>query len=157
MLEFLKTYSISDILIFLVMFALAFKGVITFWDWGVERLRKIFNKEYEEKNSKTAIQKLINSNAAQMKELMEKQDTIIEEVKNIKSDIKLLTDADQADIKAWITEKHHLFCYEKKYIDDYNLDCIEKRYHYYTLEGGNSFIADLMKEIRQLPKQPPNE
>lgn len=157
MLEFLKTYSITDILIFLVMFALAFKGVITFWDWGVERLRKIFNKEYEEKNSKTAIQKLINNNTEQMKELIGKQDTIIEEIKNIKSDIKLLTDADQADIKAWITEKHHFFCYEKKYIDDYNLDCIEKRYHYYTLEGGNSFIADLMKEIRQLPKQPPNK
>lgn len=157
MLEFLKTYSITDILIFLVMFALAFKGVITFWDWGVERLRKIFNKEYEEKNSKTAIQKLINNNTEQMEELIGRQDTIIEEIKNIKSDIKLLTDADQADIKAWITEKHHFFCYEKKYIDDYNLDCIEKRYHYYTLEGGNNFITDLMKEIRQLPKQPPNK
>ena len=44
------------------------------------------------------------------------------------------------------------FCYEKRQIDDYSLDCLEKRYTHYVEEGGNSFIHDLMEDIRALPK-----
>ena len=87
-----------------------------------------------------------------MSRLLDSQASIINKIDTIENKVQLLTEADQYDIKAWITEKHHYFCYEKKWIDDYNLDCIEKRYHYYTLEGGNSFIADLMEEIRTLPR-----
>ena len=40
-----------------------------------------------------------------------------------------------------------------KCIDDFSLDCIEKRFAHYQDEGGNSFIAALMAEIRALPKE----
>ena len=63
-----------------------------------------------------------------------------------------MVESDKDDIKAWITEKHHFYCYEKRHIDDYSLDCIEKRYAHYQDEGGNSFVEDLMKDIRKLPK-----
>ena len=66
--------------------------------------------------------------------------------------IKIIVCCHKDDIKAWITEKHHYFCYKVGHIDDYNLDCIEKRYSHYRHEGGNSFVDDLMKEIRALPK-----
>lgn len=154
MAEFLQSYSLSEILIFLVMFAVAFKGVVSFFDWGIDRLRKIFKKEQQKEDVHNALKEAIDSTNVQIKDLASNQNEMIKELKDIKLNIQLLTEADQADIKAWITEKHHHFCYEKKYIDDYNLDCIEKRYHYYQLEGGNSFVADLMKEIRALPKQP---
>lgn len=154
MAEFLQSYSLSEILIFLVMFAVAFKGVVSFFDWGIERLRKIFKKEQQKEDIHNSLKESIDNTNVQMKDLASNQNEMIKELKDIKLNIQLLTEADQADIKAWITEKHHHFCYEKKYIDDYNLDCIEKRYHYYQLEGGNSFVADLMKEIRALPKQP---
>ena len=66
--------------------------------------------------------------------------------------MSILLASDKDDIKSWITEKHHYFCYEKKVIDDYSLDCIEKRYQHYVDEGGNSYVATLMREIRALPK-----
>ena len=56
------------------------------------------------------------------------------------------------DIKSWLVEKHHYFCYEKGYIDDYSLDCMERRYRHYADEGGNSYAATLMAEVRALPK-----
>ena len=37
-------------------------------------------------------------------------------------------DAKDDDIKSWITEKHHYYCYSQEWIDDYSLDCIERRY-----------------------------
>jgi hypothetical protein len=64
-------------------------------------------------------------------------------------------DSDKDDIKAFITDKHHYFCYERKWIDDYSMDCIERRYSHYKDEGGNSFIATLMDELKALPKQSP--
>jgi hypothetical protein len=36
--------------------------------------------------------------------------------------------SDKDSIKAFITKEHHYFCYEKGWIDDYNLDCLEKRF-----------------------------
>ena len=71
--------------------------------------------------------------------------------------INILIDSDKDDIKSFITKEHHFYCYEKHWIDDYSLDCIERRYKHYQEENGNSFVADLMKEIRQLPKQEPIE
>ena len=43
------------------------------------------------------------------------------------------------------------------YIDDFSLDCIEKRFKHYSDEGGNSFIENFMKDLRALPIQSPKE
>lgn len=48
MMALLETYSFTEIAIFVVMFAIAFKGVVTFWDWLVSRLSVHFKKENEE-------------------------------------------------------------------------------------------------------------
>ena len=67
--------------------------------------------------------------------------------------VNMLIDSDKDDIKAYITRRHHYFMYQKGWIDDYSLDCIEKRYSHYQDEGGNSFIGSLMQQIRDLPKK----
>ena len=41
----------------------------------------------------------------------------------------------------------------KGYIDDFSMDAIEKRYDHYKAEGGNSYISDLMHDLRKLPKK----
>ena len=64
--------------------------------------------------------------------------------------------SDRDDIKAFITRQHHYFVYQKGWIDDYSLDCIQRRYSHYIEEGGNSFIEGLMREIRKLPKKHPS-
>lgn len=148
MAELITNYSWSEIILFVIAFAAAIKGVVTFWDWGKDRLRKVYDKE----DKIEEIKNLIVENTKQMNEFSNIQAQTIDEIQHLKENITNLTASDKDDIKAWITEKHHHFCYENKYIDDYSLDCIEKRYAHYVDEGGNSFISTLMEEIRNLPK-----
>ena len=148
MAELITNYSWSEIILFVIAFAAAIKGVVTFWDWGKDRLRKVYDKE----DKIEEIKSLIVENTKQMNEFSNIQAQTINEIQHLKENITNLTASDKDDIKAWITEKHHHFCYENKYIDDYSLDCIEKRYAHYVDEGGNSFISTLMEEIRNLPK-----
>jgi hypothetical protein len=43
-----------------------------------------------------------------------------------------------------------------KWIDDFSLNCLEKRYEHYLAEKGNSFVHNLMDDLRALPKKPPD-
>ena len=142
LIQLLKQFDITTFLTFTIVLALAAKGVIIFFDWVKERLMKMFNKQ-------TKKQKQI--------EQLQQQEESIKELKNnmesIQSKMNLLIESDKDDIKAWITEKHHFYCYQQKYIDDYTLDCLEKRFSHYEVEGGNSFVHNLMEELRALPKK----
>lgn len=62
------------------------------------------------------------------------------------------TDRLQENTRSYIIDKHHYFCYQIRAIDDMNLQSLERRYMYYKADGGNSFIDQLMEEIRQLPR-----
>lgn len=140
MKELFTQYTIKEIIIFVIVLALAIKGLIIFYDWAHDRLRKHFNKETEKDKVNEQLNKIIKS-----------QEELNETVGKISKQVNILLNSDKDDIKAWLTEKHHYFCYKLGYIDDFNLDCIEKRYSHYKEENGNSFIADLMEDIRKLP------
>lgn len=157
MIEILQKYSFVEIVIFIVALAVSIKGVITFYDWAVSRLRTVFNKEHQEKTEADKIEKRFERNEKALAELKSEQDKISDALSSLMDRIELLVNSDKDDIKAFITREHHYFCYQKGWIDDYSLDCIEKRYEHYVKEKGNSFIEGFMEEIRELPKRPPNE
>ena len=71
-------------------------------------------------------------------------DNIKKVLNTLQDSINLLIESDKDDIKQSITKDHHYFCYQLKSIDDYSLDCIEKRFSHYEEEGGNSFVQVLM-------------
>ena len=136
----MEMYSIEQIILFIVVFAVAVKGLIDFYDWARKRVGVAIDTKNEKDKIREDIDKLLDMQVEQNK--------IIDE---LTQSVELLLKSDKDEIKAWITEKHHYFVYELKYIDDYSLDCIEKRYAHYKAEGGNSFVADLMEDIRSLP------
>lgn len=150
--DLLTQYTPIDIIIFLVVFLTALKtfGVTLEWLW--ERVSRIFKKQQVEEKQNEEFQSHIQTSEQQIKQLFEMHAKTEQNLDKIIDSIQLLINSDKDDIKAWITEKHHYYCYEKKHIDDYSLDCIEKRYTHYRNEGGNSFVEDLMKDIRRLPK-----
>lgn len=150
--ELLAQYSLSQILIFLFILGATLKTTITMIDWFWERISKIFKKQQAETERQESFTEHIQKSEKQIKELYDLHTKTEENLDRILNSIQLLINSDKDDIKAWITEKHHYYCYEKKHIDDYSLDCIEKRYTHYRNEGGNSFVEDLMKDIRRLPK-----
>lgn len=155
MLALLQRYSISEILVFTVILALAIKGIISFIDWVNQKIKKSFHKGYDQIDEKKKINERIDENLSLITLLQEQQVEADKILTNLSAKIDILIASDCDDIRAFITREHHYFCYQKGWIDDFSLQCIEKRYNHYVDEGGNSFIKNLMEELRRLPKQDP--
>lgn len=70
----------------------------------------------------------------------------------IEDKIDKLMASDIAAIKSWVSRMH---CELKKqgWVSKYDLESVESRYAIYKEEGGNSFVEDLVEEIRKLPKK----
>ena len=155
MIELLEHYSLSDILIFTVFLALAVKSLNMFFEWGWQQLRILFDKEHNKLNEKEKLQQRLKEGSQIMKTLQDNQKIIEDQLAELQQKIDMLIDSDKDDIKSYITREHHYFCYRAGWIDDFSLDCLEKRYTHYEEEGGNSFIAHFMEELRALPNQQP--
>lgn len=74
------------------------------------------------------------------------------DVKDIKQSVDLLVESDKDDIRAWITDKYHYFM-KLGYIDDFTLDCMERRFRSYKQEGGNTYVDGMMDAVRKLPRK----
>ena len=150
MTELLSNYSLAQIVLFIVALAVAFKKVADFLDWVRDKIKQ------RDKNTVSAQEE----QKARDERLDKFEEDIIEikdSIHSIDSRVDILMHSDKDAIKAWITKEHHYFCYQKGWIDDYSLDCLERRYGHYVEENGNSFISSLMDEVRELPKQPPDQ
>lgn len=146
MVALLQMYSLEQIIIFIVMLSLAVKGCINFLDWLSVRLK--VHVENIQKPERLEEHLEIHSQAIE---------DIQNAIKNLQHTMNILIESDRDAIKTFITRQHHYFSYQKKWIDDYSLNCIEKRYEHYKDQGGNSFIGTFMEELRALPRKPPNE
>ena len=167
MTELLTTYSLSEIIVFMILLAGSFKAVSSFIDWYKGKRRTDTLKEMKPEELDKRISSEIEARNNKIKELEQKHDKDLEnltqqiggvadQVSNLATKVDLLVDSDKDDIKAFITREYHYFC-AKGWIDDYSMDCIEKRYQHYIDEKGNSFIEHLIAELRLLPKKPPTE
>ena len=66
-----------------------------------------------------------------MHTLKENQETTDMVLKELSTKIDMLIDSDKDAIKSYITKEHHYYCYQVGWIDDFSLDCLEKRYQHY--------------------------
>lgn len=152
MVALLQHYSLSEILIFIIILGLAVKSTVSFFDWAYERLHKVFYRERQRLTDKQELERRLQHGSQIMSALKSNQqqtDKVLEELSN---KINILVESDKDDIRSYITKEHHYFCYQQGWIDDFSLDCLERRFEHYTQEGGNSFIAGFMNELRALPK-----
>ncbi len=165
MTELLTTYSLSEILMFVVALAVAFKGVSTFIDWVQEKRKKDVLKsmlpeslenelKQERDERKQQIANIEAKRERDTQELHQEIAAVAKQVSSLTGKIDILVESDKDDIKAFITREYHYFCEQKGWIDDYSMDCIEKRYNHYVEENGNSFVGQLMTALRALPRKP---
>lgn len=165
MVELLTTYNLSEILVFLVLLAIAFKSVSSFIDWlrakrnkdalkdmKPEKLEEQIKQESLEREKQIKILEL--QHEKEFKEMRTEISNVALQVSSLTNKIDLLVESDKDDIKAFITREYHYFCEQKGWIDDYSMDCIEKRYDHYVEEKGNSFVEQLMTALRMLPRKP---
>lgn len=158
MKELLNNYTLSEIVIFVIFLIFAIKEFISIFDWFRERLTKIYDKRYHAKEEHEKLENEIEdlNKLHDEKKDIDKTFTKVEQAfERVNQQIEMLIESDKEDIKSFITSQHHHFVYDKGWIDDYSLECLEKRFAIYEREHGNSFVGGLMKEIRELPKHPP--
>lgn len=153
--ELLNRFSITEIILFIVLLALAIKSIIDFFDWAHARLKEKFDKENINNETKNAMSKRFEEDEERIEKLEDSQTEIMKTLEKVNEKIDMLIDSDKDDIKADLTRIHHFYCYTQKWIDDYTLECCERRFSHYEKEGGNTFIGGFMKELRTLPKKPP--
>lgn len=149
MLSLLTQYSIAEIIIFIIILAIAVKELINFIDWVKEKMHGYVKESKEKDNAEKTIQE-------EIQKITETQQEIQKNLLVLSEAVQHLTESDRDDIKAFITREHHYF-QAQGWIDDYSLECIERRFVHYKREGGNSFIEGFMNEIRALPHQPPKK
>lgn len=156
----LENYTISEIVIFVVLFVIALKEAITIIDWFKDKIRKVYDQNYHAKEEQEKLESEIedlNKFYSEKKKVDDTFDKINRTFDSINARIEMLIDSDRESIKAYITEKHHFFVYDQEWIDDYSMECLEKRFAVYEKEHGNSFVLGLMNELRELPRRPPQE
>lgn len=150
--QLLTQYNLSSLIILIIGLLAAIKYIFELMKWFIVGIKGFFKKETDEEQEKEKVNQKIAENEASIKKLIEMNQTTEQKITDLSNLIHILIDSDKDDIKSWITEKHHYFCYELGYIDDYNYQCIEARYKHYKEEDGNTFIDGFMADIRALPK-----
>lgn len=167
MLQLLAEFSIQQIITFLILGAAAFKGCYEFFKWCKNLYNEKFNKDYKELKEEERIENHFAMYEQQNEELLEKYKNLEQKIDYLTSQMKvrvgkveeqlnLLTLSDMHDIKCWIVERHHNLI-KQGWVDDFTMDTIEHRYSDYKAEDGNSYVESLMKDLRELPKFPPDE
>ena len=151
MIELLTNYSLRQILVFIVIAALALKELATFLDWVNEKAKKRVQKEQEPENISQKFKTVLREKEEELSEIVSQISEMQISIKTINDNLQMLISSDRDAIKAWLTQQHHRFT-EKGFIDYYSFDCISKRYDHYKEEGGNTFVDDLMEDINNLPK-----
>lgn len=167
MIELLSTLTLTQALIYLALMAIAAKEALTLKDFFKKRADDKYDNENSEKKK---IENILNELKSLSEEIHKRQ----EEYEKLRNDIQelsmccsnkeeeiqntltMLIKSDMDSIKSFIVKEHHHFI-EEKWIDDFSLDALEKRYTHYKAEGGNSYITDLMKDLRELPNTPPKK
>lgn len=57
MINLLQQYSLSNIIIFIIVLALAIKGLVSFIDWAHARVKKVFDKEHGKLSEKEQLER----------------------------------------------------------------------------------------------------
>lgn len=153
MFDFFNTYSLSDIIIFLVLLAGAMMGMGKFFEWLFGSLKKVFDKDYLDKERQQVCQTRFTNLEGGYEKLQDSINHIIKQNDDMAMEITALTESDKDAIKAYIVERHHHFRYFTGWIDEHSLDTIERRWSRYKLNGGNSYVDGLMNELRHLPRK----
>jgi hypothetical protein len=157
MKNLIETYSLTEIVVFVILFALALKELLSTIDWFKARFKSVYDKDNKIREEHEKIEDEIedlNKFYDEKKKVDDGFEAINKAIDLINDKIAMLIDSDKESIKAYITDRHHHFVYDQAWIDDYSMDCLEKRFAIYEKEHGNSFAADLMSELRGLPKRP---
>jgi cell division protein FtsL len=163
--ELLTKFSLTEIVIFICLLLAAIKTVWETLESLYTKIRKLFDKQYKEIQEKKDLSIRLEKCEKNIEMWETQSEKLLESISALKTEcqksfdkqnenLELLINSDKDDIKSFIVREYHYFVEKKKWIDDFSMDVLEKRYAHYCAEHGNSYVEDLMRELRKLPHQP---
>ena len=145
MINLLKEISEMGAFTFIIVLAIALliiKEIVSLIEFFYKKAKGHFSDKTNNENLYQQIQEI-----NQAISLIQKQQS-----ENQKS-IDILIQSDIEDIRAWIVNQYHTYRDTDKELDDFTMDCIEKRFRCYHQEGGNSYIEDLVNSLREYHRE----
>jgi len=149
-MDLLMNYSLKEIILVLIGFSGCVSAIMKIGSSLFNYFSKFFNFSFKKKRKE-------EKEEEERKELINSINNLNKRFDKLEETVDTLKQSDKDDIKSFITREFHYFTYQKKWIDNFSLQCIEDRYTHYKKYGGNSFIEGFMKELRRLPKEPPTD
>lgn len=139
MSELLTKFDITTIILVLFMTAFAIREVFELYHYFHD---KIYGKYEKQDNEKDTIDNLSATLAS-----------VLQQVKDIDKKINLLQESDKDAIKSWIVGLYHKYKENPKELEAMQMDLLERRYGHYKDQGGNSYIDQLMEDLRTIYKE----
>lgn len=176
----LSNLSVEGIIFVIILFAVSVKFLGELFEYLYTKLKKYFDiKDAKEQRHEEVMQSLdelkrdnierrerdkyrdervekisqqLDAQDKDSAELKQVVQNLTAELAELKGRVSILTERIQDSTRAYIIDKHHHFCYQIKAIDDMSLQDLERRFMFYKVAGGDTFIDALMEEIRSLPR-----
>lgn len=166
-------YSVEELIIVILVSLLFAKLLLELWRYFYDKAKDYFgmkNKKETWQESTTEslhkinvkldnLQEEVKENTERLtkveqkvNQLEEYSQTTHEHQKELEYQMNVVQERLQENTRSFLIDAHHRFKYDVEGIDDLNLQSLERRYLFYKTAGGNSFIDDLMKEVRELPR-----
>ena len=145
-------YSFQELvlLIIIVLFALkAFNEVVAYF---YTKIKNYFGIQNNKEQWEQKITKSLQDIQEEIQTLKDQNSQTHRRQEDTDLSVTLIQERLQENSRSYLIDTHHKFCYEVKAIDDLNLQSMERRYLYYKTAGGDSFVDNLMDEVRALPK-----
>lgn len=139
MSELLTKFDITTIILVLFMTAVAIREVFELYHYFYD---KIYGKYEKQDNEKDTIDNLSATLAS-----------VLQQVKDIDKKVNLLQESDKDAIKSWIVGLYHKYKENPKELEAMQMDLLERRYDHYKDQGGNSYIDQLMENLRTIYKE----
>lgn len=139
MSELLKNFDITTIILVLFMTAVAIREVFELYHYFHD---KIYGRYEKQDNEKDTIDNLSATLAS-----------VLQQVKDTDKKINLLQESDKDAIKSWIVGLYHKYKEKPKELEAMQMDLLERRYGHYKDQGGNSYIDQLMEDLRTIYKE----
>lgn len=150
----LTQYSGADVILLVFIILVAIKFVWELVDWFRGKFKEQYANEEENKDKYDSVIneiKALNTNVERLaKEMVASNDSFTNNLTDVKDNLYNINERLLETMRSQIIDKHHKYMNAGK-ITDFSLQSLERQYNYYSSAGGNTFIDNLMDDIRQLP------
>lgn len=145
-------YSVEELILLIIIVLFVLKILNDLFTYFYDKTKNYFGIKNKKEQWENDLTKVLQNIEDEMQILKNQNKKTHQHQKEIDATIALVQERLQENTRSYLIDRHHKFCYEVKAIDELNLQAMERRYLYYKTAGGNSFIDNLMDEVRALPK-----